>query len=63
MDVNEFRSIAEYADADSDIGCSRGHATLTSWLRKYFSIGNKNVFSETDVFTSTLNSNHYHAAK
>lgn len=59
MDVNEFRSIAKYADADSDIGCSKGHATLTPSLRKYFSIGNKNVFSGTDVFTSTLDSDHY----
>lgn len=33
--------------------------SLTLSLRKYFSIGNKNVFSGTDVFTSTLNLNHY----
>jgi len=61
--VNEFRSIAEYADADSDIRCSKGHAILTSPLRKYFNIGNENVFSGTDVFTSTLNLYHYHTAK
>lgn len=45
------------ADADSDAGCAKGQATLTPSLWKYFSTGSRNVFSKTDIFTSTLNSN------
>jgi len=57
VDVNEFRSVAKYADADSsNIRCSKGHATLTPLLKKYFSIGNKNVWNGCIYFNFELES-------
>lgn len=46
------------ADADGDIGCPKGHVVLISAM-SILALDVKSVFfSETNVFTSTLNLNH-----